>query len=440
MMKEEKSNRIFRFLISGAIAAAFNLFLISFLIDFCGWNTPFLKNVSNIISIEASLILSFFIYRIWVWKDSNLSTKKIFISQLLLYHFSASVAIALRVLLIFPLLDILGVSYSINTLLGVALSASFNYVISDRLVFRTRKSEGKAYQKLDLYPPEGLAPTFVNEKNISQNLHQEFGVPSHRKAYHRSFLLSVVIPAYNEEGCIQETVEKICQCLEKKVIDYEILIVNDNSRDNTEKILKQIAEENSKVRYVNNHYPNGFGFAVRCGLEKFQGDGVVIAMADASDPPEQIVNYYYKLREGYECVFGSRFIKGGWVVDYPKHKLFVNRLANFFIKKLVGIDYNDTTNAFKAYKREVIEGVAPLISHHFNLTVEIPLKAIVRGYSYNVIPIGWCNRKTGISKLKLQEMGSRYLFIVLYILLEKFLSRGDYVRKLPQEPSVLREN
>ncbi|MCJ8278518.1 MAG: hypothetical protein MJK14_00830 [Rivularia sp. ALOHA_DT_140] len=159
---------------------------------------------------------------------------------------------------------------------------------------------------------------------------------------------------------------------------------------------------------------------------------MVIAMADASAPPEQIVDYYYKLRQGYECVFGSRFMKGGWVADYPKHKLFVNRLANLFIKTVVGIDYNDTTNAFKAYKREVIEGVTPLISHHFNLTVEIPLKAIVRGYSYNVIPIGWRNRKTGISKLKLQEMGSRYLFIVLYILLEKFLSRGDYTRKLPQ--------
>jgi dolichol-phosphate mannosyltransferase len=131
-------------------------------------------------------------------------------------------------------------------------------------------------------------------------------------------------------------------------------------------------------------------------------------------------------------VFGSRFIKGGKVIDYPTHKLMVNRLANLFIKILFGLKFNDTTNAFKAYRREVIEGVSPLLSHHFNLTVEIPLKALARGYSYTTVPITWRNRTTGVSKLKLKEMGSRYLFIVLYIWLEKHLSRGDYARKYPQ--------
>jgi len=168
---------------------------------------------------------------------------------------------------------------------------------------------------------------------------------------------------------------------------------------------------------------------VRCGLENFRGDAVAIVMADCSDAPEDIVHYYYKLQEGYDCVFGSRFIKGGKVIDYPTHKLMVNRLANLFIQILFGLKFNDTTNAFKAYRREVIDGVAPLLSHHFNLTVEIPLKAIARGYSYTTVPITWRNRTTGVSKLKLKEMGSRYLFIVLYVLLEKMLSRGDYTRK-----------
>jgi dolichol-phosphate mannosyltransferase len=142
-----------------------------------------------------------------------------------------------------------------------------------------------------------------------------------------------------------------------------------------------------------------------------------------------MVDYYYKLQEGYDCVFGSRFIKGGKVIDYPMHKLFINRLANLFIQVLFGLKFNDTTNAFKIYRKEVIEGISPLLSHHFNLTVEMPLKAIVRGYSYTTIPITWRNRTTGVSKLKLKEMGSRYLFIVLSIWLEKHLSRGDYKRK-----------
>ena len=209
-------------------------------------------------------------------------------------------------------------------------------------------------------------------------------------------------------------------------------------------------DQNPKIRCINNYYPNGFGFAVRCGLENFRGDAVAIVMADNSDAPENIVDYYYKLKEGYDCVFGSRFITEGSVIDYPVHKLVVNRMANLFISVLFGLKFNDTTNAFKAYRREVIEGISPLLSHHFNLTVEMPLKAIIRGYSYAVIPITWQNRAMGISKLKIKEMGSRYLFIVLYAWLEKMLSMGDYVkdrhRLYPSQsatlnlPSSLQEN
>jgi len=121
-------------------------------------------------------------------------------------------------------------------------------------------------------------------------------------------------------------------------------------------------------------------------------------------------------------------MRGSRVVDYPVHKLLINRLANWFIKIIFGIRYNDVTNAFKLYRREVIGGIQPILSHHFNLTVELPLKAIARGYSYTVIPIRWYNRKSGISKLRIKEMGSRYLFIVLYVWLEKHLSKGDYLR------------
>ena len=240
--------------------------------------------------------------------------------------------------------------------------------------------------------------------------------------------LSVVIPAHNEQGCLLETVSQLVTVLRREQVPHEILIVEDNSTDQTLLICQQLAAHFSEVRYVSNQPPNGFGFAVRRGLAEFQGDAVAIVMADASDDPEDLVAGYYRLLEGYDCVFGSRFVKGGRVVDYPIHKLYINRLANWFIKVLFRLRYNDTTNAFKLYRREVIEGVQPILSHHFNLTVELPLKAIVRGFSYTIMPIRWYNRKAGVSKLKIKEMGSRYLFIVLYIWLEKYLSRGDYHR------------
>jgi dolichol-phosphate mannosyltransferase len=159
-----------------------------------------------------------------------------------------------------------------------------------------------------------------------------------------------------------------------------------------------------------------------------KGDAVVIMMADESDDCRDVVRYWNRLNEGYDCVFGSRFIKGGGVIDYPQIKLFLNRLANLSLKVLFRIKLNDTTNAFKAYRKEVIEGCRPLIAPHFNITVEIPLKAIVRGFSWTTLPITWRNRRTGTPKLKIKEMGSRYLFICLYVWLEKYFSKGDYKR------------
>jgi dolichol-phosphate mannosyltransferase len=175
--------------------------------------------------------------------------------------------------------------------------------------------------------------------------------------------------------------------------------------------------------------PNGFGVAVRLGIENATGDAIAIMMADGSDSPHDLVCCYRKLVEGYDCVFGSRFISGSKVIDYPRHKLALNRLANWFIRALFRVQFNDYTNAFKLYRREVIQGMQPLISLHFNVTVEMPLKAIVRGYRFAVVPISWTNRKAGVSKLKIQEMGSRYLFIILYLWLERLLARGDYHRK-----------
>lgn len=241
---------------------------------------------------------------------------------------------------------------------------------------------------------------------------------------------SIVIPAHNEADNITKTCEAICERFAREQIrDIEILVVNDNSTDGTEAALKSLSSRFPQVRYVNNDPPNGFGFAVRRGLAEFAGETVAIVMGDLSDSPDDILTYYRELKKGAECVFGSRFIKGGLVIDYPRHKYVLNRLANSFIQFIFGLEYNDITNAFKAYRREVIVGMQPLLSHHFNLTVEMPLKAIVRGFRYVKVPISWTNRKTGVSKLKINEMGSRYLFIVLYVWLERSFAKGDYKRK-----------
>jgi len=242
-------------------------------------------------------------------------------------------------------------------------------------------------------------------------------------------LLSVVVPARDEEGCIASTVEHLHLELTLNQIEHEIIIVDDGSSDRTADIVSALSERIPQARLVRNGNPHGFGRAIICGLDHMRGDAVVVMMADESDDCRDVVRYWKVLNEGWDAVFGSRFIKGGGVIDYPPIKLWINRLANRFIQLLLGIPLNDTTNAFKAYRRSVIEGCRPFLSAHFNLTVELPLKTMVRGYTWTAIPITWRNRRTGVAKLKIQEMGSRYLFICLYVWLEKHLSRGDYRKK-----------
>ena len=272
----------------------------------------------------------------------------------------------------------------------------------------------------------------------------------------------MIIPARDEEGCIASTVEHLHLELDLRGLPHEIIVVDDGSKDRTWSILQEEANRlnsaapspnstplhavgsmppashaphSSPVAHhkilhcVQNPGPHGFGRAITRGLDAMNGDAAVIFMADESDDCRDVVRYWEKLNEGYDCVFGSRFMKGGGTIDYPPIKLFMNRLANAFVRFLFRHGLNDTTNAFKAYRKEVIDGIRPILSPHFNITVELPLKAIVRGYSFTVIPITWRNRRTGVAKLKIKEMGSRYLFIVLYVWLEKYFSRGDY-RKL----------
>lgn len=239
--------------------------------------------------------------------------------------------------------------------------------------------------------------------------------------------LSVIIPAYNEAGNIEKTVQAFYKELERENIEHEIIVVNDNSKDNTLEIVKELEKNISTLRHLTNIAPNGYGYACQMGLNNYEGDCVAITMADLSDDPKDLVKYFRTLEEsGCDMVFGSRWTKESIVVNYPKKKLWLNRLVNHFIRFLFWFKYDDVTNGFKLFSKQAMDGVKPFISGQFSLALELPLKAIIRGYSYKIVPNNWYNREVGESNLKLKSMFFRYVFILNYCLNEKLFSMGDF--------------
>lgn len=227
--------------------------------------------------------------------------------------------------------------------------------------------------------------------------------------------LSVIMPAHNEEDHIESAVEEFRAEFAKEKIDFELVLVDDNSRDRTGRISDDIAKKYANVRVIHRTGRNGFGRAVIDGLAAARGDCMILAMADKSDDPEDAVKIFKKLEEGYDVVYGSRFMRGSEVHNYPTVKLIINRLANHFIMALFLIKENDITNAFKGYNARVIRALWPLDAAHFNITAELPLKARIRGFSKIAVPVRWYGRESGVSKLSIIRMGQRYLRTVLGI-------------------------
>lgn len=242
-------------------------------------------------------------------------------------------------------------------------------------------------------------------------------------------LLSVVIPAHNEEGNIAATVDGLRQVLAREAIPYELVLVDDNSLDDTGALLEALAAADPGIVVVRRKPPRGFGRAVRAGLERIRGDVVVICMADQSDDPEDVVAYYRKIGQGFDCVYGSRFIKGSRCSNYPGIKRVANRLVNHMLQLLFWTRFNDLTNSFKAYRAEVIRDIWPLKACHFNITIELSLNALIRGYNIVQIPISWQGRTWGSSNLHLSEMGRRYLSTMLRAWFEKNLILDDLLEE-----------
>ena len=231
--------------------------------------------------------------------------------------------------------------------------------------------------------------------------------------------VSIIIPVRNEELVIKKIISQLENKL--KSLSYEIIFINDFSTDNTAQIIEEIIRSKIQIKFHNNKR-KGLGGAITEGINKASGEAVCIMMSDLSDNIDDFKKYYDIIKnQQIDAVFGSRFIQGSKIIDYPRKKLILNRIFNIITKLLFISDYNDFTNAFKIYKKSALLKTFPLISESFNIFLEMPLKIISRKMKYKIIPISWTNRKEGDSKFDIKELKAKYLFTLIYCWLEKIL-------------------
>ena len=232
-------------------------------------------------------------------------------------------------------------------------------------------------------------------------------------------MLSILVPVRNEsenlEGIFEHFQENI------KNLNYEVLLINDFSEDDTLDRANKLTDKYKNFKILDNK-KKGLGGAINLGIIKSSGKNIAIMMADQSDDINDLIRYN-EIMNTHNCdaVFGSRFLNESKVNDYPIQKLILNRIFNNFVRIIFFSRYNDFTNAFKIYKRKSLLELLPMVSENFNVFLEIPLKIISRNYSYLIIPINWNNRKHGKSKFKIKELGSMYIFTLLYCFIEKIL-------------------
>ena len=231
--------------------------------------------------------------------------------------------------------------------------------------------------------------------------------------------ISIIVPCRDEE----ENVTIITKNLQNNsnYKDFELIFINDFSKDRTEGILKELSNNFKNIYYFNNK-EKGLGGAIKRGINKSSGNYITIMMADSADSVDDLNTYIDLIKNSnFDAIFGSRFIKGSKVKNYPKSKYLINRFANFVVGVFFLNSFNDYTNAFKIYKKDTLTKLQPIVSENFNVFLELPLKIIGRKYKYTVVPISWSGRKSGVSKFKINELGSKYLFTLLYCYLEKVL-------------------
>jgi dolichol-phosphate mannosyltransferase len=209
----------------------------------------------------------------------------------------------------------------------------------------------------------------------------------------------VIIPTYDE----RENIERIVERVRTAVPDANILVVDDGSPDGTGKIVDEMAEADAAVHVLHRTAKAGLGAAYIAGFDwgLAAGYDVLVEMdADGSHSPEQLPRLLRAL-DGADLVLGSRWVSGGAVVNWPRSREIISRGGNLYARMALGFGLRDATGGYRAYRREVLEGIdyAGVASQGYCFQVDLARRALDRGYRVVEVPITFVERERGESKM-----------------------------------------
>ena len=227
--------------------------------------------------------------------------------------------------------------------------------------------------------------------------------------------LSLIVPFRNEKEYAKKVIVAIYDYFSGKKIDFEVIAVDD-STDETWDILKSLEKKYKNFKAVQGDKPPGYGKAIRKGFDRAKGNVLLPFNGDMCDSLDDAVRYLKIIKdEGYDMAFGSRYMKGGKVINYPSNKILVSKLGNLFLKVLFGIKCSDVTNTFKGFSRKSLQVIKPQ-ADSYEIGLELALKGVKKGLTYKTIPISWTGRKFGVSKMKILKSVKRHFIMSMKIL------------------------
>ncbi|MEW5805211.1 MAG: dolichyl-phosphate beta-glucosyltransferase [Patescibacteria group bacterium] len=230
--------------------------------------------------------------------------------------------------------------------------------------------------------------------------------------------VSVVIPAYNEQFNIIETLNSVFSYLKKQSYDFEVIVVNDGSTDKTKDLILEYQKSFSNLIFIDNEINRGKGFVVKQGMLRAKGELGLFMDADNSTKIQEIEKALPLFKQSADLVIGSRRLKESRIVEsQPAHRQFLGEVFRLTTKFLFGLPYDDTQAGFKVFNRKARQVFARQRISGWSFDVELLVRAKKLGLNIVEIPIEWENRKQ--SKVRLKGM-IKALFEFVRIYFGKF--------------------